>query len=131
MIEEIVRRLAAVGIKPETRELRDALWLARYVVPSSGTGPHGGLGEGLKQNKRYAEDTAGNKSLATDAAAPRPNPPENGAGAALYAAGNTGSAHRLNGMETRSPSVPALRHQLQLSRALRPLKRRVPAKLLM
>ena len=127
MIERLLAVLAAADLKLEPRELRDALWLAEHIVIADRKdraappprGPAAGSGPALP-----ASTTAG--------AGPAQEPTaraEATTGAALYAAGSaTGGISHLQAMEARSPAVPALRHQLQLARSLRPFKRRVPSR---
>jgi hypothetical protein len=124
MIEELLTVLAAADLQPDLWELRDALWLAGHVVVAervAGTAPP------------PVEQVTGPPGTPPTAAADEPAQEpavlaEAAAGAELYAAGSwNGGSSNLPAMEVRSPAVPALRHQLQLARALKPFKRRVPA----
>jgi glycine cleavage system H protein len=126
MIDEFVAVLTAAGLKPDPGELRDALWLVRHIaVPDHPDQPAQALGE-----TGAGAGPAGTSSITEAAAQPEgsTSPAETAsAAAALYAAGSGGGTGKLEAIEARSPAVPALRRQLQLARALRPFKRRVPS----
>ena len=125
MIEGLLAVLAAADLEPDPRELRDALWLAGHIVIAERT-----VRAAPPTRDRAA--TTKPTSAATAAAKPAQEPTvptEATTGAELYAAGPwNGGGGYLRAMEARSPGVPALRHQLQLARALKPFKRRVPAR---
>ena len=124
MIEELLAVLTAAGLEPEPRELRDALWLAGHIV----------IIERADEAVPPPDDPGQTSEPAppppiVDGSTPvgEPAPPADATmGAQLYAGG--GSNGGLRAMEARSPAVPALRRQMQLARALRPFRRRVPSR---
>jgi tetratricopeptide (TPR) repeat protein len=127
MIEKLLAVLAAAGLEPEPRELRDALWLAGHIaIAEHAHEAVPPLGESIAASEPAPPPPTADES--TPAGKPAP-PAEATTGAPLYAASVGGSARSdLRSMEARSPAVPALRRQLQLARALRPFKRRVPSR---
>jgi FxsC-like protein len=128
MIEELIPRLEAAGLEPDLRELRDALWLAMHIAPGGMVLPgHEVTGGAPRSTARRSGDHR-RGSLPEDLPALPADAGTRASAAELHAAGSAGSGRSLSAMEARSPAVPALRHQLALSRALRPLKRRIPSR---
>ena len=124
MIEGLLTVLAAADLQPDPWELRDALWLAGHIVVAERTA---GTEPPLLERVTVPQVTPSAAAEAEPTQEPAV-PTDAATGAELYAAGSwTGGSSNLPAMEARSPAVPALRHQLQLARALKPFRRRVPA----
>ena len=124
MIEGLLAVLDAANLEPDPRELRDALWLAGHIVIAERADPGGTAAPRACRNAQPTPATAAARPPQSRAA-----PAEAATGAELYAAGSwSDGSSNLRAMEARSPAVPALRHQLQLARALKPFKRRVPSR---
>ncbi|TWD13142.1 hypothetical protein FB570_11969 [Streptomyces sp. T12] len=119
MIEDLLPVLGAAGLRPDARELCDALWLAPHVRAAPAV-----------PDDADADAASAEPATATSNAAPV-DPPGRAAGSGtarttLHARREEDGAGGVAAMEARGPAVPALRHQLRLARALRPFKRRVP-----
>jgi tetratricopeptide (TPR) repeat protein len=130
-IERLVEALEAVGIQADDRGVAEALWLAAHIDPPAGAGPAG-------ERSRPSAAPVARTSPQSDPADswPAPAAPEawgveqSDGRASLYPSGeetdrSSGTGH--DAVLARSPAAVALPHTLDLLRALRPLKRRVPS----
>jgi hypothetical protein len=117
--------LDGVGLEPGELEILDVLWLARHVTPAPAMDERDqsvaevltpATSAGPEYSEPQAQQTPARPVLADTPAlhqAPYGEIPESSGGRA---------------MTVRAPGVPALADQLQLGRALRPLKRRVDSR---
>jgi glycine cleavage system H lipoate-binding protein/tetratricopeptide (TPR) repeat protein len=123
MIDRLLGVLAAAGIQPAPRELRDALWLAEHIVVPDQSVPVQHSRPGPPEVPSAELPTRSETQTGRDLT--RTTTGSTGGAGELYAAGG---GTELRGVVARSPAVPALRGKLELARALRPLKRRVPSR---
>jgi hypothetical protein len=137
-IRQLIDLLAELNLSPSREDVLDVLWLASRI-PATAPGLPAVLGQPSRQSAlpRSAPDqgrpeVSGHRP--DDAAAPPSRPPGRGqaAGGAEHTLHLAGSAERRerSAAAIRVPAVAALGNQLELARALRPLKRRVPSRLL-
>ena len=148
MIEQLIRALRKEGFDPTAEELADTLWLLSRISPSTSTGPRA-----PSASRAEAETPLPPPLERPDASEPAPPPVSQGqrkgsirsvgsipagVGGRQSAplldvhqpAGGEGPAElsRETGLPFQSPRAPALPGTLELGRALRPLKRRVPSR---
>jgi tetratricopeptide (TPR) repeat protein len=122
MITEVAAAMHAADPSLSATEVAEALWLARFVPPT--TGPP------LK-TPQATESAPARAAPALTTPVPSPqgglDPTEHRSvldvPAGLFLAGTP--SHQAAGVQTRAPAVPALPHLLEMYRALRPLRRRV------
>ncbi|MFG1809444.1 SAV_2336 N-terminal domain-related protein [Streptomyces sp. NPDC049040] len=135
---EFVRRLSRAGLEPGTTEVADALWLARWSVPTApeavqaGT-PQGPAPESVKGPAGAPGDLPQVPGDGTDGAGSRLVPPEQDdeGRVALYpGTAEPGQGHPgRTGFIVAIPEATALPGLLELQAALRPLQRyRSPAR---
>ena len=121
MIEELLVVLAEAGLNPEPRELRDALWLAQHLAgPAADARPGGAY--------IHQPEPAMRSSAADPEVPPETSGMPGRRAARLYAAGSRHGSTLVRATEVSGPAVPGLPHQLEIARALRPFKRRVPSR---
>ncbi|MCZ4603719.1 SAV_2336 N-terminal domain-related protein [Streptomyces sp. Lzd4kr] len=121
--DRVLVALEAIGIEPAAREAAEALWLATHIARSADTtAPQAAPGPG-----------PGKDALAPERKQHQARPAEADIPAALHAPNAAAAAPALDESTTRAVTVrvadaPALPHGLELMRALRPLKRKVPSR---
>src|SRR5688572_10816105 len=133
MIEKLITVLQRAHIEPTSEELADVLWLSSRVGPLAGLiaveRPRASApGETPQPGKPPRPQQ--------EQAAPQPTPSTRGSdtaqdspSAGMHQAGaGSPAATSKRGISVWSPSASALPGALELGRALRPLKRRVPSK---
>ncbi|AHH96336.1 hypothetical protein [Kutzneria albida] len=134
MLGELVAALAAARVQLSGEELADALWLAGHLDRSEPAGP--GEPPARQQEPRPEQPaeseaepgTGAGRREPTGSGAGRPAPGASqvpGSSAAVHLPGRE-AGDRVSGLRLLSPAAPAVPEKLGLSRALRPLKRRVP-----
>jgi len=117
----ILTALEAIGVEPTPREAAEALWLAAHIAQSPSTSPPKAL-----RRPAPGGDTSAGATRASRAASPAISAPlYAGTAAAAAAAGGVSSTRAV---PVRVADAPALPHELELLRALRPLKRRIPSR---
>jgi tetratricopeptide (TPR) repeat protein len=120
-IDRLVGRLWEAGLSPTAEELAEALWLARFLSAAPG--------QPTAEAPAHPEPPP-EEGLAMGGAATAPVerstpdlPPRPAAGVGMYLpVPDRAPADRT---VIRAPTVPAIPHQLQLLRALRPLRQRL------
>ncbi|MFE6828387.1 SAV_2336 N-terminal domain-related protein [Streptomyces sp. NPDC057690] len=119
--DRVLAALEGIGIEPTVREAAEALWLAAHISDQAGTSAH-----------KPGRPAAPNSGRTTRA--PRmPRPAKRVTPATLHAptadiAVPADSAPSTLAIGVRVADAPALTHELELLRALRPLKRQVPSR---
>ncbi|CAM5691676.1 SAV_2336 N-terminal domain-related protein [Streptomyces chartreusis] len=120
--DRVLEALEAIGIEPTARETAETLWLATHIARSANTtapqaarshGPH-------KDSSAHAREQPVRSTRADKPAALHPT-----TAAAAATAFGEGTTHAV---AVRIADAPALPHGLELMRALRPLKRKVPSR---
>lgn len=140
-IDRLRDALEALGPPVTPLELAEMVWLAERLPADAGEGAGAGAGQagagspsggGLPAGRPHAGRAAGEEGAAR---AEPPGPAEAGGGGGPTADGEHRAAlHLPRGLaecgtdadEVLVPAPQALRHELAIQRALRPLKRRVP-----
>ncbi|MFC6016823.1 SAV_2336 N-terminal domain-related protein [Plantactinospora solaniradicis] len=123
MIERLVAGLNSAGYEPTWQEVADAVWLAPYLDPNplAPAEPAGSEAAPPEPATLPVREPRPDRPALTGADNPQP-------AAELHAAsGDPETAARVPAIPVRGPAAPALRHTLALSRALRPLVRRIPS----
>jgi hypothetical protein len=134
MIDQFIQRLQAAGLELSDRELAESLWLARHLPVSKRRAleafdaPRQPSYPKLEPEPEDPRQESGEGSLSSEARTAKRAPeafaalPPAPSRAPVQAGGD-----RL--LEFHSPSASALPHKLELARALRALRRRVPSRL--
>jgi hypothetical protein len=127
MIGRLLDVLSAAGEDTDARDVADALWLAAHLSPgrnpASTTGPP--APEGASGSARPAPFPQGPAEPPPEPE-PAAGPPAPGAGRLTVAPARTGAPRAAT--PVRLPAVPALPQAHAITRALRPLRRRVPSR---
>ena len=129
MIDRLIELLRRVRLNPTAEELADVLWLALKIGPLDvALEVEGTSQEASSLNPRPADDGAQKRSASSE------DPPDESHQATpsvdVYQARNPSNAPTAVGplgFAFASPAVPALPSALNIGRALRPLKRRIPS----
>lgn len=130
--QQVADLISGLGLEPDEENMLDVLWLAQQISPpasaetSPGDSPRENLRENSPETSRAAEAAASKASSvdrSRDAAV-------QSARASLYsdAAPNTPALGGRRAGTVRSPAAAALGGQLELARAMRPLKRRISSR---
>ncbi|HEY0700567.1 MAG TPA: SAV_2336 N-terminal domain-related protein, partial [Micromonospora sp.] len=133
MIDRFVAAIGGVSPPPTPEELAEALWLAAFLSPAreppvDGDEPAPDPGAtGPRESGPVPTPSPGPPGTGPPAptGAPTTGPAPRHAG--LYAGSATEPTPPGGALVTRSPAVPALPGTLEISRALRPLRRRAPS----
>jgi predicted ATPase/class 3 adenylate cyclase len=130
MIDRIVAALRELGLEPTADDVRDAIWLALQMQPErhAETTPRPGTAAGPSSASKRPIATGDSRPAAV---IPPPEPavgePEKEA-IHLPAPRAVDADSGVRGVAVSSPGVPSLPDALGISRALRPLMRRVPSR---
>lgn len=137
-ISQLIDLLTELNLSPTAEDVLDVLWLASRI-PATGPGQSTDQGQSRPPSSpsRPAPVQRGRAApvpAPDDRAAPPPRQPAagqaaNGAEHTLHLAGPAERSERP-AAAIRVPAVAALGNQLELARALRPMKRRAPSRLL-
>ncbi|MEU9370727.1 WD40 repeat domain-containing protein [Streptomyces avermitilis] len=132
-LDRVLAALEAVGIDPTARETVEALWLAARIAERAGGHAHEPVQPPAPadEERATAQSTAPEPTPAPPPPAPRPpRPADTTTPATLHAPAPIRTADETSprAVAVRVPDAPALSGELQLLRALRPLKRRVPSR---
>jgi hypothetical protein len=131
VIDRLLAALDGTGLELTAEELAEVLWLAPQL---SGTSPEAErpadaapeADEQQPEKPPAPADPAGARDLPSPPI--RPERPTEPPSAGLYLPPSQVVPGQTPATSTRSPTVPALPNTLALSRALRPLRRKVPSK---
>ncbi|WP_052394256.1 hypothetical protein [Kutzneria sp. 744] len=131
-LERLVDALAAAGVEVTGEELADAVWLAGFL----GDGRPARAGEPLPEREPLPppvepeeQASPGGVTEPKRRLGSRPSPGATevpASSASMHLPGRGGHGDGMSALTLLSPAAPALPDTLRLSRALRPLKRRVP-----
>jgi len=129
MIDRLLAALGATGLELTAEEVAEVLWLVPYLGPSQRRGrtPAG-------PDEQPARDRGGAPAgpapvrdrPGASGTADEPLPEQVASG--MYLPPVHAAPGQTPGTAVRSPTIPALSSTLDISRALRPLRRRVPSK---
>jgi hypothetical protein len=131
MIEEFITVLRRADLKPTSEELGDVLWLSAWVGPlmgltgagRSGAAASGGVSRPGKPPRSQQAQAISQSTVSSSSSVP------DSPSIDVYQAGaDSSKVASKGGVSVWSPSAPGLPSALELGRALRPLKRRVPSK---
>ncbi|MEU4413234.1 caspase, EACC1-associated type [Nocardia salmonicida] len=122
MIDSFIASLVAAGIEPTAEELCDALWLADHIRVPHAEPPAIDAADTTQGPAPPTNDHPVQTETPPAATKPRDR--------SVYATGDQQSTTRRRGIAFRAPTVPALRDQLSIMRALRAFGRRLPSRTL-
>ncbi|MFD4351962.1 SAV_2336 N-terminal domain-related protein [Nocardia sp. NPDC058518] len=132
MIAELAQVLADAGLDLNVDELRDALWLAEHLPTEPAPARAGGDLPAPVPPRSDAAGTLDADDLIVESPMATTHNPElpastiwSGPRTSVFVRGPDARGTAMAGVPVRIAAVPALRHQLELSRALKPLGRRV------
>jgi len=134
-VERLAGILRDLNLEPTELDILDTLWLARYIdAPAGAATPQQAVDATVvtksghrprrRRCSRVDAGAAGTDEFSLDTA-PRAAGPEHSLH--LRPAADWPGARGQRAVEIRAPAVPALPGHLDLARALRPFKRRVPS----
>ncbi|MFD6550338.1 SAV_2336 N-terminal domain-related protein, partial [Streptomyces sp. NPDC058398] len=132
-LDRVLAALDSIGIDPTVREAVEALWLAAHIAERAGEHAYEPVQSPAPadEERTTAQFTAPEPAPALPPPTPQPpRPADTATPATLHAPAPTRTADEtsLRAVAVRVPDAPALSGELQLLRALRPLKRRVPSR---
>jgi tetratricopeptide (TPR) repeat protein len=131
MIKQLIEALYSQKIECTAEEVADAIWLALHMGTTAA--PRAGLRQQTESTASSEPVLEENKFPTTSISSTRQRPNAQGKASETAARGNLyASASQLpggdeSGLPFRAPAVPSIPGALDLSRALRPLMRRIPS----
>ncbi|WP_369263525.1 SAV_2336 N-terminal domain-related protein [Streptomyces sp. R35] len=121
--DRVLAALEGIGVEPTAREAAEALWLATHIAGSAST-----TAQETVRAQSAGKDASARDRKRREARSANPGKPATLHAPTVAAATAESGTVTTRAIAVRVADVPALPHGLELMRALRPLKRKVPSR---